>query len=91
VSRNLYSSERYKAFNPDISEEDRRRADEVSEDYDQRRQADAETRNQKVQQIIDGETPRFENSSAPRTGWRCAGSCVMSGLPSTSFLSHPKA
>jgi hypothetical protein len=92
VSSSPYSSERHKPFDPDISEEDRRLADEVSEDYDQRRQAEAETRNQKLQQIIDGGTPSFENSSAaPRTGWRCAGSCVMSRLPSTSFFSRPKA
>jgi hypothetical protein len=53
VSSSPYSSERHKPFDPDISEEDRRLADEVSEDYDQRRQAEAETRNQKLQQIID--------------------------------------
>jgi hypothetical protein len=54
VSSSQYSSERHKPFDLDISEEDRRLADEVSEDYDQRRQAEAETRNQKLQQIIDG-------------------------------------
>jgi hypothetical protein len=54
VSSSPYSSERHKPFDLDISEEDRRLADEVSEDYDQRRQAEAETRNQKLQQIIDG-------------------------------------
>jgi hypothetical protein len=54
VSSSPYSSERHKPFDPDISEEDRRLADEVSEDYDQRRQAEAETRNQQLQQIIDG-------------------------------------
>jgi hypothetical protein len=53
VSSSPYSSERYKPFDPDISEEDRRLADEVSEDYDRRRLAEAETRNQEVQQIID--------------------------------------
>ena len=53
MSSSPYSSERYKPFDPDISEEDRRLADEVSEDYDRRRLAEAETRNQEVQQIID--------------------------------------
>jgi hypothetical protein len=48
VSSSQYSSERHKPFDLDISEEDRRLADEVSEDYDQRRQAEAETRNQKL-------------------------------------------
>ena len=86
-----YSSERYKPFDPDTSEEDRRLANEVSEDYDRRRLAEAETRNQELQQIIDGGTTRFENSWAPRTGWRCAGSCEMSRLTSTIFFSRPKA
>jgi hypothetical protein len=53
VSSSPYSSERYKPFDPDISEEDRRLADEVSEDYDRRRLAEAKTRNRKLQQVID--------------------------------------
>jgi hypothetical protein len=53
VPSSPYSSERYKPFDPDISEEDRRLADEVSEDYDRRRLAEAKTRNQKLQQVID--------------------------------------
>ncbi len=54
MSSSLYSSERHKPFDLDISEEDRRLANEVSEDYDRRRLAEAETRNQELHQIIDG-------------------------------------
>jgi len=53
VSRCLYFSERYKPFDPDVSEKDRRLADEVSEDYDRRRQAEAEKRARELQQIVD--------------------------------------